>query len=123
MNTITLIITAVLCIALAGISALLLIRIRNNVITGLNYRRALQSELSKLRLYKMLGALGINIQGYIHQEPIIDIHDHMERCKSCANADICEDKLVNNMIDKDDFEFCSNADAFGAIIKQQGKTD
>jgi hypothetical protein len=123
MSTITLVITSVLAAALVGFILLLLLRIRNNVVSGLSYRKALQAEISDLRLDRMLAALGINRERYLYQESTLDIHRQIERCKDCSNTATCDDKLSSNTIEKDKIDFCNNADAFGRISEQQGKPE
>ena len=118
MSPITLVITALLSLSLAYFIVLLLIRIRNNVVAGHSYRDALTAELSELRAYKMLGALGINRQRYIHQQSVLDIHKHMDRCKACGNITECDEKLASNSIDPNHIEFCNNADEFSEMAKQ-----
>lgn len=119
MSAVTLIISSLLALSLAYFIVLMLIRIRNNVVTGLSYREALQAQIADLRLNRMLGALGINKQRYMHQQSIIDIHSHMERCRDCTNTHVCDEKLESNTIEKDKIDFCNNAETLNRIAGQQ----
>ena len=123
MSTITLIITSVLAAALGWFVLMLLVRIRNNVVNGLSYRKALRAEISGLRLNRMLAALGVNRERYLYQENTLDIHQHIERCKDCSNTATCDEKLDTNTIEKDKIDFCNNAEAFGRISAQHGKPE
>ena len=123
MSIFSLIILSLLGIALAWFIVMMMIRIRNNVVNGLDYRTALRTEISSLRLNRMLAALGINRERYLHQENVIEIHKHMERCRDCSNTETCDDKLENNTIEKGNIDFCNNADAFGKIAAQHGNIE
>ena len=121
MSTLTLIITSLLAIAFTWFIVLMLVRIRNNVVNGLSYRKALREEIGSLRLDRMLAALGVNRERYLYQENVLDIHQHMERCKDCSNTATCDDKLDSNTIEKDKIDFCNNAQAFGRISKRHSE--
>ena len=121
MSTLTLIITSLLATAFCWFILLLLVRIRNNVVNGMSYRKALREEVVSLRLDRMLTALGVNRERYLNQESVLEIQQHMERCRNCSNTATCDDKLDNNTIEKDKIDFCNNAQAFGKISKQHSE--
>lgn len=117
------IISTTLALALGYFIVNLIIRIGSNVITGKTYRQALQLELANLRLNRMLAALGINRERYLHQQNTRDIHQHMQRCRDCGNTAICDEKLSAQVVDQKDIEYCNNADALTSIITRQEKPD
>jgi hypothetical protein len=100
-----------------------MLRIRNNVIIGRTYRQALRAELSSLRLDRMLAALGINRERYLHQQNTQDIHQHIDRCRDCDHTDVCDEKLDAATIDQDNIDFCNNAKSLKTIISQQGTSN
>lgn len=62
------IVTTALGLALGYFVVRLMLRIRNNVIIGRTYRQALRAELSSLRLDRMLTALSLNRELYLHSK-------------------------------------------------------
>lgn len=122
MNTLTFIVIAILALALGYFIVLLLIRIRNNVISGQSYRKALQAEIAALRMDGMMAALGINRQRYLHQQSTLDIHQHMQRCRECGNTDTCDHQIATKTIDKNTIDYCNNAESLRNVIDQQNET-
>ncbi len=122
MGTLTFIVIAILALALGYFIILLLIRIRNNVITGQSYRQALQAEIATLRMDRMMAALGINRQRYLHQQRTLDIHQHMQSCRECKNTDTCDHQLATKMVDKNTIDYCNNAESLRNVIDQQNET-
>ncbi len=115
------IVTTALGLALGYFIVRLMLRIRNNVIIGRTYRQALRAELSSLRLDRMLAALGINRELYLHQQKTRDIHQHIQRCRDCDHNDICDEKLHEKSVDANDIDYCNNAEQLKNIIAQQEK--
>jgi hypothetical protein len=123
MTAVTLIILSILAAALAYYIIMLAIRIRSNVATGLSYHDALLEQVSALRMGKMMTALGINQQRYIHQESGVDIDAQMKRCVACDNTAECDEKLAGDNIDPEHIEFCKNEAALHEITRRQQDTD
>lgn len=119
MNTITLIVASVLGLFLLYFLARLSWSIGVNVINGLGFYRALESELGKLRLSRMLEALGINRSVYIHQNPVSDIERQMESCARCEHTQECDEKLAEGELDVDEIDFCNNEASLQAIKQRQ----
>jgi hypothetical protein len=90
-----------------------------NLKSGEKYRQSLVNKLDQLRLAKMLGALGIDVNAYLHQERIVDIQKQMKHCADCENTNQCDEKLSTNKIAADDIEFCNNEKALQDIIKKR----
>jgi hypothetical protein len=79
-----------------------------NLINGRKFHQSLEHEFDKLRLSRMLGALGINKTAYIYQTNVNDIRQQMESCASCKNTDVCDEKLSGEELSTDDIAFCNN---------------
>jgi len=79
-----------------------------NLINGRKFHHALLQDFNKLRLSKMLAALGINKAEYIHQTNLNDIHKHMKSCSACENTDECDDKLSKPDLEANKIGFCNN---------------
>ena len=58
----------------------LMVAIIFNTRAGMKYRQQLAEQLARLRLGKMLTALGIDTDSYLSIERTVDIHEQMERC-------------------------------------------
>lgn len=119
MNLVAMIITAILGLALGYFIVRLTTRIRNNVIIGKTYRQALQAELSGLRLDRMLAALGIDRDRYLHRQNTQETHQQIQRCRDCDNTDICDEKLFAQGVDINNIDYCNNAEALKTIVNKQ----
>jgi len=108
MNTITIIAMILLTLVLLTFSVLLPVAIIFNVRAGERYRRGLAERVNMLRLGRMLGALGVDINVYLNTERSLDIQHHMDRCAACENTAECDDKLARNAVDPDHLGFCNN---------------
>jgi len=90
--------------------------IMRNVIVGMEFRKQLAREVHALRLNKMLGALGINVNSYLHSERVIDIEEHIDQCASCENTASCDDELASGTVTADSIDYCNNEQALQHIV-------
>lgn len=90
--------------------------IMRNVIVGMEFRKALAGKVDALRLNKMLAALGIDINSYLHSERVIDIEEHIDRCASCDNTETCDDQLAKGSIQPDNIDYCNNEATLQRIV-------
>ena len=118
MNTITLVALAVLTLVLVTFSVLLPVAIVFNVRAGEKYRKGLAEKVNKLRLGKMLAALGVDIDVYLNSERSLEIQQHIDRCAACDNTAECDDKLSAEAIDPDSIDFCNNEASLQKIAKK-----
>jgi len=79
-----------------------------NTRAGMKYRQTLVKKLDRLRLGKMLTALGIDMDSYLSHERTADIHKQMERCTACANTEECDTRLADGTVDAGTIDFCNN---------------
>ena len=79
-----------------------------NVKAGMAYRDRMAGRIEKLRLGKMLSALGIDIDTYISKERGTVIHTNLTRCMDCENTGKCDDQLEHGNITIDSIGFCNN---------------
>lgn len=93
---------------LAGFATYLFITIMLNVKAGMRYREALAKNVHDLRLSKMLTALGIDTNEYLHRERVVDIQNQMNRCAACENTDACDESLAAETITTDNIDYCNN---------------
>lgn len=119
MNILTLAVAGLMAILTVVFILFLFVAIIYNLKAGEYYRHSLAKKLGSLRLVKMLGALGVDANVYLHNERIIDIHKQMERCSECENAVQCDEKLANNKITADDIGFCNNEKDLQDILNKQ----
>ena len=106
MNLLTIVISGIFVVLSGAFVVLLVTSIYANLKTGKHYRSSLQGQLSKLRLARMLGIQGIDNATYLHTQPIVDIHDQMQRCSGCVNTDQCDGGEVS--LSKDNFELAAD---------------
>jgi hypothetical protein len=116
-NLLTLVPAAVLALLLAAFLLLLPIAIVFNYRAGMKYRAVLAERLNTLRLGRMLGALGIDIEAYLSSERVVDIHQHMQRCAECTNIASCDAGLVDGSITPDTIGFCNNEQSLRDLAK------
>lgn len=119
MNTLTLIVASALGFFLFYFLARLSWSISVNVINGLAFYRSLEKELDKLRLSRMLEALGIRKSSYIHQNSVSDIKQQMENCMTCTHTQECDEKLAEGELAVDEIDFCNNEASLQAIKQRQ----
>ena len=94
-----------------------------NLVNGRKFHHALDQEFSKLRLNKMLSALGISKTDYIYQSSVKDIQRQMKSCSDCNNTDECDEKLTTPDIDVTKIEFCNNEEELKDIKQKQLKEE
>ncbi len=123
MSTLSFIILGILSASLAYYVIMLAVRIRNNVMTGISYHDALLSQLSELRMGRMMTALGINKERYVHQESGLDIDAQMRRCVACDNTAECDDRLAEDNVTPDSIDFCKNEAAFQSVSHKHNLSD
>ena len=96
----------------------LLVAIVFNTRTGMQYRQGLADQLERLRLGKMLTALGIETDSYLSSERAVDIREHMERCNACANTDECDTWLAEGAVDAGSIDYCNNEASLQKIAER-----
>lgn len=108
----------VLVLMLAAFLVLLPVAIVFNYRAGMKYRAALAQQLNALRLGRMLGALGIDIESYIASERVVDIHQHIKRCGECSNLGPCDEGLADGSLTPDTIGFCNNEQSLQGIVRR-----
>jgi hypothetical protein len=90
--------------------------IMRNVIVGMEFRKNLARKVHDLRLNKMLTALGIDINSYLHSERVIDIEEQIDKCASCENTETCDDQLSKGSIQTSNIDYCNNEKSLQQIV-------
>ena len=90
--------------------------IMRNVIVGMEFRKNLARQVNALRLNKMLTALGIDINSYLHKERIIDIEQQIDKCAACENTQTCDDQLGKGNIQASNIDYCNNEKSLQQIV-------
>ena len=114
----TLIPAAVLVLVLAAFLLLLPVAIVFNYRAGMKYRTALAAQLNALRLGRMLGAVGIDIDVYLSSERVVDINQHIKRCSECLNVGPCDAGLADGTLTTDSISFCNNEQSLRDIARR-----
>jgi len=122
MDIFSLIVAILLGFFVTLLAVLLFTAIIFNMKKGRKYRQALAKRIEQLRLNKMLTALGIDPNAYLHDQHITDIHSHMERCEACENTAECDETLSTNKINPTEIGFCNNEQSLQKIAKGPTRT-
>jgi hypothetical protein len=121
MNIISIIIGGLLAVLTLAFTVLLASAIVFNLNAGKKYRTSLANRVDQLRLSKMLTALGIDVDTYLHTERIVDIQQHMDRCSACDNVEKCDDQISTGQLDAADIGFCNNEQSLQKIARKNSQ--
>jgi hypothetical protein len=121
MNLISIVIGGLLAVLTLAFTVLLASAIVFNLNAGKKYRKSLANSVDQLRLSKMLTALGIDVDTYLHTERIVDIQQHMDLCSACENLEKCDDQLAKGTIDANDISFCNNEQSLQEIARKKSQ--
>jgi len=116
MDIFTVIIGSLLALFMLYVIMRLTYVIMRNLIVGMEFRKNLARKVDALRLNKMLAALGIDINNYLHTERVIDIEEHIDICSACQNTVTCDDQLSKGTIQASNIDYCSNEKSLLHII-------
>jgi hypothetical protein len=119
MNLVSLIATGLFGLLMAAFAGLLFTAIVFNLNVGKKYRQTLARDIDKLRLSRMLAALGIDVDSYLHSERIVDIQRQMGRCSDCGRTAECDDRLARGDVDAADIGFCNNEQSLQQILERE----
>ena len=117
-NIISLVAMLMLGLLLAVFIVWLMVAIIFNTRAGMKYRQGLTDQLERLRLGKMLTALGIETDGYLSTERATDIREQMERCNACANTVECDTRLAEGPVDSGSIDYCNNEASLQKIAER-----
>lgn len=118
-NVMTLVGTGTWILLSIGLVVGLALAIVFNLRIGIRYRSALAQKLVDLRLERMLVALGISPQEYLHHERVVDIHEQMRRCGECGNTALCDDNLQSGSVTLDSIGYCRNEQSLQKLGTRQ----
>ena len=122
MNILTAIVAGLLGILTLVFAVMLVSAIIFNVKAGKKYRQSLAVKVDQLRLSKMLNALGVDINTYLHTERMVDIQQQMNRCSACENTEKCDDQLSGGSISADEIGFCNNEQSLQEMTRDKHQT-
>lgn len=120
-EVISLAVMAALVVMTGAFVVLLLVAIVFNVRAGERYRQGLATRVEQLRLGRMLAALGIDTDSYVHGERIGDIHAQMSRCSSCENTAQCDDQLGQQSVTVDSIDYCNNEASLQELLEKRAE--
>ena len=119
MNLLSLIVAGLLTVLTLAFATMLVSAIIFNLQAGKKYRRSLAKRIDQLRLSRMLSALGIDVNSYLHTQGIVDIQKHMDLCSACENTDTCDEQLADGHVKVADIDFCSNEKSLQEIAQNK----
>lgn len=118
MNTVTYFLVFTMSGFLVYYLFMLAVRVRRNYLNGIGFRETLFSQISSMRMGRMMDALEINKERYLHQESVLDIDSHINSCNECKNTNECDEKLNSKNIDPENISFCNNEESLLAISRK-----
>jgi hypothetical protein len=121
MNVISIVIGGLLAVLTLAFTVSLVSAIVFNVNAGRKYRKALANSVDQLRLSKMLTALGIDVDTYLHTERVVDIQQNMDLCSACENVEECDDQVSKGALDAADISFCNNEQSLQEIARKNSQ--
>ena len=116
MDIFTIIIGSILALFILYVIMRMSYVIMRNVIVGMEFRKNLARQVDALRLNKMLAALGIDINSYLHSERVIDIEEQIDKCSACHNTETCDVQLTKGTIQPGNIDYCNNDKALQQIV-------
>lgn len=119
MNLFSLIVAGLLTVLTLTFAVMLVSAIVFNLKAGKKYRRSLATRVDQIRLSKMLSALGIDVNSYLHTQSAVDIQKHMNQCSACEKTDTCDEQLAAGDIKATDIDFCNNEKSLQDIARNK----
>lgn len=113
----TLIAALLLGLLLVIFTVLLPVSIVFNTRSGMKYRRVLAEKIDRLRLGRMLAALGIDIDVYLSSTRAVDIREQIDNCTACVNTQECDNKLAGGNVDAAEIDFCNNEESLKQLAR------
>ena len=121
MTVLSAIFVAVFAIIIVALAVLFTLLIRKNITQGRVVRKQLAKRVVPLRMNKMLAALGIDFDKYLHQVPLHRINESMDKCETCDTVEQCDQSLQKPEISTDNIDFCPNQECLTRYIELQDK--
>jgi hypothetical protein len=75
---------------------------------GFGVREAWARRIQSLPMSRMLAAVGIDFDSYLHRVPLSKINESMNNCEHCDTLEQCEQQLAQPTTTTDDIGFCPN---------------
>ena len=118
MNLVSIISALLLGLLLVTFTVLLPVAIVFNTRAGMKYRQGIAGQLQRLRLGRMLTALGIDTESYLSSERVTDIREQMQRCNRCENTVECDTRLSEGTVNSGTISYCNNEATLQKIAEQ-----
>ncbi|MCB1876656.1 MAG: hypothetical protein KDH88_11845 [Chromatiales bacterium] len=120
MQAVSLIVLGLLGALFLYVAVRMSMAIGQNLQQGMAFREALALRMKSLRLEKMLGAIGVDSNRYLHTEPVTDIARQMHNCQGCKATDTCDSALqARPSLSLNEIEFCPNQPALVRIRMEE----
>ena len=96
MDPIGILVIGALCLVGLFLVVRMPLAILGNMQIGRRFREQLGDRLDGLRLKAMLKRRGIDEGAYLHQTPVVNIQNQMQRCSGCQATARCDSHLANS---------------------------
>ena len=91
--------------------------ISRNMQQGREVREQLAERIRGLRMSKMLSALGLDFNGYLHKVPLHRISESMHNCETCPTTAQCDQVLKQESVTPQEIDFCPNQNCLGKFVE------
>jgi hypothetical protein len=96
------------------LTVLLPIVIARNVGRGQAYRQHVARNVAEIPLGKLLVAHGLEINDYLYQRNLVDVHAQIGQCSGCDDAGDCDRALSQSVNFAPILAYCPNSTALNA---------
>ncbi|MEN8176199.1 MAG: DUF6455 family protein [Pseudomonadota bacterium] len=110
---------ALLGIITLAIAVMVPYSIQRNYRHGLGFRERLLARAEKLRISRMLKALGVDTDACLHQAPVVEIEQNLRNCEGCQDTEICDDALQSANLEIREVSFCPNQACFEKYVPSE----
>lgn len=105
-------------ISLAIIGVIIVRSIQKKTHEKWEIRKELIRRAEKLRLPRMMQALGIGLVGYFYKVSTEDLEKNVENCENCSFTEECDEKLKIPELNPADIEFCPGRDKLAPFSRE-----
>ena len=128
MGWFSILVTVALGVVMSGFIGMLAVNIVRNLRHGEKYREGLERSVNSLRLGAMAERIGLSPVQLVHQVPVPDLRQQMDRCEGCQHTTACDQVLADTPAEPGAQQdtrsaipaFCANSEQLQALSGADG---
>ena len=117
MTVVSYIILGLIAVIMGVLIVSFVLLINRNMQQGREVRELLAKRVEGLRMSRMLSALGVNFNSYLHKVPLHRINESMRNCESCPTTGQCDEVLKQESVTPQEIDFCPNQNCLGKFVE------